>query len=190
MAAGAAGIYKGPCSGHGTGSGSTHHPGLGGSTLPGCIMPPMDMKIVPKSVGLMNATTLWPPLLQAPATPLGALRNVFINGVIPIVDQDILTPHPTPSVHIVTYTGVPNGCPPGTVTNPAHWCTIGAAAGREPALGHSRKCFATQKSVFINGRRASVFGDPLGDFSPAFPCTSVVTGASINVFIGMTSGGI
>ena len=190
MAAGAAGIYQGPCSGHGTGSGSTHHAGLGGGVLPGCTMPPLDPKIVPKTVTLMNATTLWPPLMQSPSTPLGALRNVFINGIIPIVDQDILTPHPTPTTHQVCYTGIPKGCPPGCVTNPAHWCTIGAVAGREAPTGHPRKHFATQKTVFINGRRASVFGDPLGDFTPAFPCTSVVTGASINVFIGLMTGGI
>lgn len=190
MAAGAAGIYLGPCSGHGVGSGSTHHPGLGGSVLPGCMMPPLDPKIVPKTVMLMNATTLWPPLLQAPATPLGAARNVYINKIIPIIDQDILTPHPTPTTHQACYTGIPKGCPPGCVTNPAFWCTIGVAAGREPPVGHARKHMATQKTVFINMRRASVFGDPLGDFTPAFPCCSVVTGASVNVFIGLATGGI
>jgi hypothetical protein len=188
MAAGAAGIYLGPCSGHGVGSGSTHHAGLGGSVLPGCMMPPLDIKIVPRSVALMNATTSWLPLLQAPIATLK--RTVFINKILPITDQDLLTTHPTLTTHQVCYTGVPKGCPPGCVTNFAWWCTIGVVAGREPAIGHARKHYATQKTVFIDGKRASVFGDPLGDGSPAFPCSSVVTGASINVFIGMTTGGI
>ena len=183
----AAALYMGTCSGHtGGGSGSTHHPGLGGSILPGCIMPPLDPKIVPRSVGLMNATTLWPP---TPQTSLNDLtRTVRINLLGPILDQDLLIPHPTPSVHQVNYTGVPDGCPPGTVTNPAHWCTIGTAGGREPVVGHARKLFATCKTVFINGRRAGRFADPFGDFSVAFPCTSVVTGCSVNVFIGLING--
>ena len=184
--AGPAALYMGSCSGHGAGSGSTHHPGLGGSVLPGCTMPPLDPKIVPKSVGLMNATTLWPPTPQRSATELA--RTVRINNIGPILDQDILVPHPTPTTHQVNYTGIPKVCSPGTVTNPAFWCTIGTAGGREPAVGHARKLFATVKTVFINGRRAGTFGDPFGDFSPAFPCTSVVTGSSPNVFIGLIRG--
>ena len=35
MAIGAA-LFKGNCSGHGTGSGSSHHPGLGGGILSNC----------------------------------------------------------------------------------------------------------------------------------------------------------
>ena len=187
--AGPAALFMGSCSGHGAGSGSTHHPGLGGGTLPGCTMPAYDPKIVPKSVGLMNATTLWAPTAQNSATELA--RTVRINNIGPILDQDMLIPHPTLTVHGVMYTGIPKVCsptPPPGVSNPAYWCTIGTAGGREPAVGHARKLFATVKTVFINGRRAGTFGDPLGDFSPAFPCTSVVTGCSPNVYIGLIQG--
>ena len=187
--AGPAALFMGSCSGHGAGSGYTHHPGLGGGTLPGCTMPSFDPKIVPKSVGLMNATTLWAPTPQRSATELA--RTVRINNIGPILDQDMLIPHPTLTVHGVMYTGIPKVCsptPPPGVSNPAHWCTIGTAGGREPAVGHARKLFATVKTVFINGRRAGTFGDPFGDFSPAFPCTSVVTGSSPNVFIGLIRG--
>lgn len=182
----AAALYQGPCSGHGVGSGSSHHPGLGGGVLPNCPHPSLSPTIKPKSVALMNATTIWPPLDQKPATPLGALRTVVINGILPIVDQDILTPHPTPTQHSTTSVG--KECFT-TLNTPAWWCTIGATAGREAPTGHPRKLFATCKSVFINGRRAGRFGDPLGDLSTAFPCHSVVTGASINVFIGLMTGG-
>ena len=179
----AAALFQGVCSGHGVGSGSTHHPGLGGGMLPNCPHPSLSPTINPKSVALMNATTIWPPTAQLPLTPI--VRNVIINGIIPIVDQDILTPHPTPTQHVTMSTGYK--C--FTVRNtPAWWCTIGTAAGREPSIGHSRKCFATCKTVFINGRRAGRFGDPLGDFSTTFPCHSTITGASINVFIGTTRG--
>ena len=182
----AAALFQGVCSGHGTGSGSTHHPGLGGPIFV-CVPPKLpDEQVVPKSVGLMNATTIWPAKAQLPLTPI--VRNVVINGIIPIVDQDILTPHPTPTMHQVMYTGEPKGCPPATIAHNAWHCTIGTNAGREPLIGHSRKCFATCKTVFINGKRAGRFGDPLGDFGVAFPCTSTITGSSINVFIGTTRG--
>tara|TARA_R100000005_G_C4882857_1_gene133630 strand:+ start:54 stop:608 length:555 start_codon:yes stop_codon:yes gene_type:complete len=181
----AAALFQGVCSGHGTGSGSTHHPGLGGPILPGCVKPANDQNVIPKTVGLMNATTLWPALAQLPLSPI--VRNVVINGIMPIVDQDVLTPHPTQTMHVIEYTGIPKGCPPGAVPNNAWHCTIGPG-GREVLAGHSRKCFATCKTVFINGRRAGRFGDPLGDFSVAFPCTSTITGSSINVFIGTTRG--
>ena len=183
----AAALYMGTCSGHGTGSGSSHHPGLGGGIQPKCTFPAnTDVKVVPKTVMLMNATTLWPPTPQRSVTEL--VRTVRINAIGPILDQDILIPHPTPTMHTVSYTGIPKGCPPGVIPNNAWWCTIGTLAGREPPVGHSRKLFATVKTVFINGRRAGRFGDPFGDFSPAFPCTSVVTGSSPNVFIGLIRG--
>ena len=183
---GAAALFMGTCSGHGTGSGSTHHPGLGGGTLPGCIKPPKDPKIVMKPVKLMDSTTLWPPTPQTPLSPI--VRNVLINRIIPIIDQDELIPHPTPVTHQACYTGIPKKCPPGCTTNPAYWCTVGIEGGRESAKGHARQHQATIKTVFINGRRAGVFGDPFGDDSVAFPYNSVVTGCSKNVFIGIAMG--
>jgi|TARA_B100001094_G_scaffold258634_1_gene258481 hypothetical protein len=183
---GAAALFMGTCSGHGTGCGSTHHAGLGGGVLPGCMKPPKDPKIVPRAVKQMDAVTIWPP---TPQTPLTAItRNVLINRILPIIDQDLLITHPTPVTHQACYTGIPKGCPPGCVTNPAYWCTIGTEGGRESAKGHARKHMATIKTVFINARRAGVFGDPFGDNSVAFPCNSVVTGSSKNVFIGCTRG--
>jgi len=183
---GAAALFMGTCSGHGTGCGSTHHPGLGGGTLPGCMKPPKDPKIVMKPVKLMDATTLWPPTPQTPLKPI--VRNVLINRIIPIIDQDKLIPHPTPVTHQACYTGIPKGCPPGCVTNPAYWCTVGIEGGRESAKGHARQHQATIKTVFINGRRAGVFGDPFGYNTTAYPCNSVVTGCSKNVFLGCTRG--
>ena len=184
------GLFMGSCSGHGLGSGSSHHPGLGGSILPGCVMPPLDPKIVPKPVTAMDAVTLWAP---TPQLPLGvakaAAARVIVNGIVPMVDQDILTPHPTITTHTVSYTGIPQGCPGGTVTNSAWWCTFGVTGGREAPVGHGRKVMATAKTVFIGKVRVSKFGDPLGDKTPAFPCNSVVTGCSPNVFIEMSGGG-
>jgi len=186
LSSGCAALFMGSCSGHGTGSGSTHHAGLGGGILPGCVKPPKDPKVVPKSVKLMDAVTMWPP---CPQTSLESLtRNVRINKIAPIIDQDLLITHPTPTVHSVCYTGIPKGCSPGCTGNPAYWCTIGTRGGREAAEGHARKLFATVKTVFINSKRAGVFGDPFGDGSVAFPCNSVVTGCSKNVFIGTTRG--
>lgn len=189
LGASGAALYAGTCTGHGTGTGSSHHPGLGGGVLPGppCPLPSgYDPRVVPQTVLAMNATTLWPPTPQLPLTPLGALRNVVINGILPIVDLDLLTPHPTPTIHTVTVVmPIPNS-PPCTDTKPvgAYWCTLGPVAGREAPTGHPRKALATSKSVWINGRRAARFGDPLGDGTPAFPCNSFIMGCSPNVFIG------
>jgi hypothetical protein len=185
------GLFMGTCSGHGLGAGSSHHPGLGGSILPGCQMPPYDPKIIPKPVQQMDAVTSW---LPHPQLPLGVAKalsaRVVVNGNIPMVDQDILIPHPTLNVHTVSYTGIPKGCPPGVTPNPAHWCTFGVTGGREAPVGHARKILATAKTVFIGKVRVSKFGDPMGDRTPAFPCNSVVTGCSPNVFIEMSGGGI
>ena len=183
---GAAALFMGTCSGHGTGCGSTHHAGLGGGVLPGCIKPPKDPKIVMKPVKLMDSTTLWPPTPQTPLSPI--VRNVLINRIIPIIDQDELIPHPTPVTHQACYTGIPKKSPPGCTTNPAYWCTVGIEGGRESAKGHARQHQATLKTVFINGRRAGVFGDPFGYDTVAYPCNSVVTGCSKNVFLGCTRG--
>ena len=181
MAAGTgAALYMGSDSGHGVGVGASHHPGLGGGVLPNCPHPSLSPTVVPRTVNSMDATTIWPPHPQLPAGPY--LRTVIINGQLPIIDQDILIPHPTPTQHTTTSVGFK--CL--TVRNtPAWWCTIGTAGGREAAVGHSRKLLATSKTVFINGRRAGRFGDPLGDNTPAFPCNSKITGCSPNVFVGV-----
>ena len=183
MAAGTgAAIYSGNDSGHGTGVGGSHHPGLGGGTLSPCPHPPLLPAIKPKTVTLMNSVLIWPPTPQLPLNPLTGIRTVFINNLFPIVDQDMLTPHPTPTQ--LTTTSIGYQCAT-TVNTPGWWCTKGIAGGREAPTGPQRKLFATSKSVWINGRRAGRFGDPLGDLSIAFPCTSVVTGCSPNVFIGI-----
>ena len=183
---GCAALFQGVCSGHGTGPGGvSHHPGLGGGTIPFCPHQPLDTRVVPKPVPEVDKVAIWPPIAQLPlgvAKTLASGKPVIINGQVPIVDQDILTPHPTPS--IFTTSSVGDKCAV-TLSTPAYWCTIGTAAGREPAVGHSRKAIATSKSVFINGTPACRFGDPLGDGTPAFPCLSVISGSSPNVFIGV-----
>ena len=172
-------LYMGTDSGHGVGVGASHHPGLGGGTLPNCPHPSLSPTVVPKPVAAMDAVTVWPPMAQLPNGPY--LRTVIVNGQLPICDQDVLTPHPTPTQHATTSVGFK--C--FTVRNtPAWWCTIGVTGGREAPAGHLRKCMATSKTVWINGLRAGRFGDPLGDQTPAFPCTGRVTGCSPNVFIG------
>ena len=179
------GLFMGVCSGHGLGTGSTHHPGLGGGTISPCPHAITDPKIVPKPVAKMNGVTTWPPLAQTPLTELK--RNVIVNKQTPMLDQDLLIPHPTPTQHVTTSTG-PNGCLT-TLNTPAWWCTVGAKGGRETAEGHARKIIATATTVFINKKRVSKFGDLMGDGSPQFPCTSTVTGCSPNVFVEMTKGG-
>ena len=177
-----AAIYMGTCSGHGTGTGASHHPGLGGGTLPNCPHPSLSPTIKPSPLPATNAVAIWPPLAQTPLTPLTAIRNVFINKKYPIINEDLLTTHPTPTQFTTTSVGYK--CLT-TLNTPAWWCTQGTTGGREAPVGHARKLFATSKTVFINGRNAGRFGDPYGNGTTAFPCLSVVTGASPNVFIGL-----
>lgn len=181
-----AALYLGTCTGHMAALGGSWHPGPGilPSVAP-CAPGNLD-SIVPKPMLDHALVGSWLPTAQLPLTPLGAARNVFINGIIPIVDQDLLTPHPTLSVYSVTRTV--GKCTIVSPTN-AWWCHaytgIGNLAGRETAIGHARKAFATTLTVWINGRRACRVGDPLGDFTPAFPCLSLIAGGSPNVIIGV-----
>ena len=62
-----AALYMGTDSGHGVGTGSSHHPGLGGGVLPNCPHPSLSPTVVPRPVQAMNATTIWPPHPQLPA---------------------------------------------------------------------------------------------------------------------------
>ena len=177
----AAALFMGSCSGHGKGNGATFQPGHGGGMVPGCPHSSLDPKINSVPLPANEPVASWPP---TPQTPLGAptVTNVVINGKIPIVDQDMLTPHPTPTQFVTQSVGYKCAV---TLNTPAYWCTQGIAGGREAPTGHQRKLFATTKTVFINKRRAGRFADPLGDGTTAFPCLSVVAGSSANVFIGI-----
>lgn len=178
-----AALYMGNCTGHGTGIGGSFQPGHGGGMVPGCPHSPMDPRISIKPLKVNNATAIWPPMAQLPSAVPGALAaRVLINKKIPIVDQDILTPHPTPTIY--TTSSVGDKCAV-TLSTPAFWCTIGAVGGREAPAGHPRKLVATSKTVFIGKKRAGRFADPLGDGTPAFPCLSLVSGSSPNVFVGI-----
>ena len=177
-----AGIFMGTCSGHGTGAGASHHPGLGGGVLPNCPHPSLSPTVVPVPLPATNAVAIWATLPQLPlGVAKAAAARVFINKMVPIVDQDLLTTHPTPTQFATTSVGYK--C--FTVRNtPAWWCTQGVTGGREAPVGHARKALATTKNVFIGGARATRMGDPLGDGTTAFPCLSVITGSSPTVFIG------
>ncbi len=179
MTVGAA-LFMGNCSGHGVGSGSSHHPGLGGGTLSPCPHSPTVASIVPKDVNAMDAVTTWKPHGQKPLTAI--VRTVIINNKIPIIDQDELITHPTQTKHSTTSVGYK--CY-NTQSSPAWHCTIGTSGGREAAVGHARKLFATSKTVFIEGKPAGRIGDPLGDKTTAYPCNSVVSGGSKDVYIGL-----
>ena len=183
-----AALFKGTCSGHGSGTGGFWHPGPGGGPVEDCRsgnlsrIIPLPMKTTPPYHPVMGH---WLPAPQLPFTvPL--CSTVIINGIIPIVNNDLLSLHPTESVYTAVRTV--GKC---TITAPtnAYWCHaytgIGNVGGRETKAGHIRKCFATTKTVFFQGNLAGRMGDPLGDGTPTFPCESVIAGASPNVLIGI-----
>jgi len=176
-------LFMGTCSGHGKGNGCTFHPGHGGGTISPCPHTPLDLKINKVPLIANEPVATWPPIPQAPlGVAIAAAARVFVNKKIPIVDGDILTPHPTPTQFITTSVG--DKCFV-QLSTPAYWCTTGTAAGREPATGHARKLFATTKRVFIGKVPVGRFGDPYGNGTTAFPCLSVVSGCSPNVYVGV-----
>lgn len=178
----AAALFMGTCSGHGYGNGAKFQPGHGGGMVPGCPHAPTDVRINTVPLQQNEPTASWLPTAQLPlGVAKAAAARVVINGQIPMVDQDILTPHPTLTMYITESVG--DKCFVALST-PAYWCTLGLVAGREPPTGHARKVIATTKTVFIGGFRAGRMSDPLGDGSVAFPCLSRVSGCSPNVFIG------
>ncbi len=178
MAIGAA-LFKGNCSGHGTGSGSMHHPGLGGGTLGGCPHSPTAGQIVACSVAQMDAVTTWKPTEQKPRQKLE--RSVIINNKIPIIDRDELVLHPTKTKHKTTSVG--NKCY-NVRSSPAWHCTEGISGGRESSEGHQRRCYSSTKTVWITGKLAGRIGDDLGEDTTEWPCLSTISGGSKDVFIG------
>ena len=178
-ATGAAALFMGTCSGHGKANGVLWQPGPGGGFANPCPHASLAPQINTRAMPIADNFATWTPWPQQPATTI--VRNVMINNLIPIIDQDDLVPHPTFTQHKTMSVG--KKC--FTVRNTPAWhCTLGTAAGREASTGHARRLFATTKTVFINNRRAGRFADPFGNGTTPFPCLSVVSGSSKNVFIG------
>ena len=100
-----------------------------------CPHPPLLPAIKPKTVTLMNSVLIWAPTPQLPLNPLTGIRTVFVNNLYPIVDQDMLTPHPTPTQ--LTTTSIGYQCAT-TVNTPGWWCTKGIA-GAEKHLQDTRE---------------------------------------------------
>lgn len=176
-----AALFQGVCSGHGKGSPmspiwATISPCAGGNIEP--------IPARPYDSG-HDLAGEWMPKEQLPRVA-GLATSVVINGITPIVDGDELTLHPTNSAYMVIRTE--GKCTIRQEAN-AWWCHtysgFGSSSGREPSEGHARKCFATCRSVLINGKFAGRIGDPLGDKSNMYPCRSVIAGGSTNVMIGL-----
>ena len=101
-----AALYMGNCTGHGTGVGGSFQPGHGGGMVPGCPHAPLDPRINVRDVVTNSATAIWPPTPQLPLGVAGAVAaKVVINKLVPIVDQDILITHPTPTVYTTSSVG-------------------------------------------------------------------------------------
>lgn len=159
-----AGLYQGNCTGHGICVPANVH-----AHLTACL-PPCNQAI-PKSIAAMNGTNLWAPYQQLPMSPL--VPTVLINSIAPILDQDLLTNHPSTCTQQVTY--ALDKCFGAITCSTSVLCIEDIGGGG----AHPRKATATTKSVFINGKRVCRIGDPLGP-----PCLSKIAGGSKNVFIG------
>lgn len=165
-----AALYMGSDSGHGICIPATVHGTVPCGTPCGATPP-----IVPKSIASMNATNIWPPFPQTPLAVMTAVSNVVISGNMPIIDQDLLTNHPSACTQLIKF----SGCKPIPAAIP---CPTAGLVVEDIAGGgaHVRKAIATTKSVFVNGRRLCRVADPLGP-----PCLSLIATGSPNVFVGV-----
>ena len=159
-----AALYRGTCSGHGVPVPAHIHGYQScGTTCETASVQPVNVK---------DGTCLWPPTTLAPAGPY--LRTVIINGIFPILDQDVLTPHQSPTTNIVMV-GPCGQTPP--VPMPCVCSMLAAEDGK--GVGHPRKLTALTKTVYAMGLAMGKVADPLGP-----PCLSVISQGSPNVFIG------
>jgi len=128
-----------------------------------------------KSIATMSPFNIWPPFAQSPLNIMQAVVNVAISGMIPILDQDLLTNHPPTCTNLI----VPGGCksPPVPIPCPTQTLCVEDIAG---GGAHVRKAIATTKSVWCNGRRMCRIADPLGP-----PCMSLIATGAAKVYIGV-----
>lgn len=170
-----AGIYRGSCTGHGIASagGLAVHPVTSSRCLAAaCGDPAIKLSLVAK-----NAQCYWPPTPLVPMTPI--VGNVLINKIVPILDQDLLTYHISPTMNTVITT-----CPGNPPTNPPTTCncSVSLVVEDKGGIGHERKAVSTGKSVFVNKRRLCRVGDPLNGMHVG--CLSMIGGGAVDVFIG------
>ena len=104
-----------------------------------------------------------PPTTLAPAGPY--IRTVIVNGIYPILDQDVLTPHQSPTTNIVMV-GPCGQTPPVPMPCICSMLTTEDAKG----VGHPRKLTALTKTVYAMGLAMGKVADPLGP-----PCLSVIS---------------
>ena len=174
MGAQKAAYYKGSCTGHGTVvSGNVH-----GVYCCTCNCPSAS----PKPLSAVGGThkgggvLQWEPEPQLPKTPKNP--TVWINDICPIIDKDELINHPCTSTNKHAHAGCKNPPPPDTCNG--KWLT---KEDRRDCGKHKRVSHATTKTVYIMGKLANRYGDPLnGGISGE--CASLISGASPNVFIG------
>jgi hypothetical protein len=172
-----AGIYRGSCTGHGIGAAGTValHPVTSGlCAAAACGDPAIKLPLVAK-----NAQCYWPPTPLVPLVAVCPAQPVFINKIIPILDNDLLTYHISPSMNTVITT-----CPGNPVTFPPTTCNCSVSLVTEDVngRGHERKAVSTGKSVFVNKRRLSRVGDPLNGIHVG--CLSLIGGGAVDVFVG------
>jgi hypothetical protein len=140
-----------------------------------------------KPLAAISKTIQWPPQTTIHDTPATAVKTIKVNGLIPLVDGDILTPHITPVTNMIQHMfagpPVPKTCSPCAV--PVLIPCTGSQLSTEdsafkgPGKGHIRVVKATTTTVFFEGRRVAAIGDPLGP-----PCMAKISKGSINVVVG------
>ena len=159
-----AAIYRGNCSGHGVAISGHIHGWFGcGTTCLTCSTKPVATK---------NAVCYWPPTVLAPFAPY--VRNVFVHGILPILDKDILTVHRAASTNIIMVGPCGKTPPRPKVCN----CSMLASEDKK-GIGHTRVMHATTKTVYANTLAMGKVGDMLGP-----PCLSTIAQGSPNVMIG------
>jgi hypothetical protein len=178
-----AAIYKGKCTGHGIGAAGAPlatHP----ITSTKCLAAACADIDIRMSLTAKNAQCYWPPedLVPMPPALLASTATkgaVLINKIAPILDQDLLIYHKSPTMNTVITT-----CPGNPPTNPPTTCncTTSLVIEDKGGTGHERKAVSTGKSVFVNKKRLCRVGDPLNGMHVG--CLSMIAGGAEDVLIG------
>lgn len=167
-------LNTGTCSGEGVCVAANMHDTTA-CNLPPCPPANSSIKILP--LAKMISTCYWPPSTTTHLNAATAVKTIKVNGVIPLVDGDILTYHKSTCTNKVTNLWTSgDSCTKPVIAD----CLCGLLTKEDMFdRGHDRIVKSTATTVYFEGKRVACVGDPLGP-----PCTAKISQGSANVTVG------
>ena len=168
MGAKKAAYFKGKCSGEGKANPGHKY------DVKSCGTPCSGS--TPQSLSTAQGSVKWNPQAQRPKFKKSP--TVYINNICPIIDEDVLTNHKGQTTNLLVFCCCKNPPPPKPCAP-----KFNTAMDKRDGGKHKRVAKATTSSVYIMGKLACRFEDPLnGGISGE--CFATIAGSSKNVFVG------